>query len=67
MAAKKTNEDASVETVAASIVVTGPEAGRYRARHYFCAVPRTLQLSELDAEDLQAIESDPLLKVRRVN
>jgi hypothetical protein len=73
MAAKSKTEAESAENVAAepvvsgAIVVTGPEAGRWRSGRYFCRVARTLQLAELSAEDLKQIEADPLLKINYVD
>jgi hypothetical protein len=47
------------------LIVTGPEAGRRRAGHVFGKDPVEIDLADLNKGQLDAIEADPLLSVKR--
>jgi hypothetical protein len=51
----------AVATSSASITVTGPRRGRWRAGRHFGPVAVTIPLAELSESDLTAIENDPAL------
>lgn len=48
-----------------TITVRGPELGRYRAGLHFANADTPVDLSTITREQLEAIESDPHLTVKR--
>lgn len=50
-----------------TVIVTGPKAGRWRAKRFFTEVPTPINLTDLSETELELIEGDPLLTVQVVD
>ena len=64
-AAAPNSSDAPGGPVTSVLVVRGPQAGRRRAGRRFGPEPVRIPLEQLDAEQVAAIEGDPLLSTSR--
>lgn len=58
------NEPAPLpEAKPVTVIVTGPKAGRWRAKRFFTAEPTSINLTDLTETELALIKGDPLLTV----
>ena len=63
-AAKKEAKAKKAEAPEATVVVTGPEKGRWRAGRKFTREPSSIPLGDLDEGDLEKLQADPELHVQ---
>ena len=65
--AKKAEKAEKAEAPEATVVVTGPEKGRWRAGRKFTREPSSIPLGELKEGDLEKLQADPELFVKVVD
>ena len=66
-AAKKDAKAKKADAPEATVVVTGPEKGRWRAGRKFTREPSSIPLGELKEKDLALLQADPELHVQIID
>lgn len=57
---------AADEPKSATLVITGPKQGRWRAKRHFGAEPVSIPANELTEEEIALLKGDPALTVRTI-
>lgn len=66
-AVKKDAKTKKAEAPEATVVVTGPEKGRWRAGRKFTREPSSIPLGDLAEGDLEKLQADPELHVQVID
>ncbi len=66
-AVKKEAKAKKAEAPEATVVVTGPEKGRWRAGRKFTREPSSIPFGDLTEGDLEKLQSDPELHVQLID